>query len=79
MNTTSTLNRWKLADARSNQESNPLHHLWLNRGVWWIHITITNGITTQRLRYSLKTRDEDTALRRRTNIFNALQNETFSL
>lgn len=51
-------------------EENPNHHLWNNRGIWWCHFTVhKNDATSERLRFSLKTRDLDNARNRRDNIF----------
>lgn len=62
------LNKTKLA-LRVNGE-NLNHHLWNNRGVWWCHLTVHKAdATAERLRFSLKTRDEKVARTRRDNIF----------
>lgn len=53
--------------------SNPLHHLWNNHGVWWIHYTILiNGVRQRRMRYSLRTRDLTEAKEKRDRIFDSL-------
>lgn len=50
-------------------ELNPNHHLWNNRGVWWCHLTVhKTDATSERLRFSLKTRDVDNARNRRDRI-----------
>ena len=50
--------------------SNPLHHLWNNHGVWWIHYTILiNGVRTRRMRLSLRTRDAEVAREKRDLLF----------
>ena len=50
--------------------SNPLHHLWNNHGVWWIHYTILiNGVRQRRMRLSLRTRDVEVARERRDRLF----------
>jgi hypothetical protein len=36
---------------------NPLHHLWLNNGTWWVHYTLNFDFRTRRVRRSLGTRD----------------------
>ena len=60
-------NKTKLA-LRVNDD-NPNHHLWNNRGVWWCHLTVhKNDATSERLRFSLKTRDLDSARERRDRI-----------
>lgn len=51
-------------------DGNLNHHLWNNRGVWWCHLTVHKGDgTAERLRFSLKTRDVESARKRRDNIF----------
>jgi hypothetical protein len=50
-------------------EDNPNHHLWNNRGVWWCHLTVHKAdATTERVRFSLKTRDLEKARERRDRI-----------
>lgn len=62
------LKKTKLA-LRMNDE-NPNHHLWNNRGVWWCHLTLhKTDATSERMRFSLKTRDVEQARQRRDNIF----------
>ena len=47
-------------------EQNPLHHLWNNHGVWWIHYTLTTAEgRIRRVRRSLATRDRAEAVARR--------------
>ena len=61
------LKKTKLA-LRVNDE-NPNHHLWNNRGVWWCHLTVhKSDATSERLRFSLKTREVEKARSRRDNI-----------
>lgn len=51
-------------------EQNENHHLWNNRGVWWCHMTLhRSDSTSQRLRFSLKTKDLQKARERRDRIF----------
>lgn len=51
-------------------DENPNHHLWNNRGVWWCHLTVHKAdSTSERMRFSLKTRDIEQARQRRDNIF----------
>lgn len=55
---------------RTNKD-NPDHHLWNNRGVWWCYITIHNpNGTTERMRFSLRTRSLEKARNLRDLIFN---------
>ncbi|WP_234041969.1 hypothetical protein [Persicirhabdus sediminis] len=50
-------------------EANPNHHLWNNRGIWWCHITVHKAdSTSERLRFSLKTRALEKARDRRDRI-----------
>ena len=54
---------------RTNDD-NPNHHLWNNRGVWWCYITIHHPRgTTERLRFSLRTRKLEKARHLRDIIF----------
>ncbi len=42
---------------------NPLHHLWNNHGVWWIHYTLeTLDGRVRRVRRSLRTQRRDEAI-----------------
>ena len=51
-------------------EDNSNHHLWNNRGTWWCHITVRKpDTTTERMRFSLKTKDVEKARYRRDRIF----------
>ncbi len=51
-------------------EENENHHLWNNRGIWWCHMTVHKpDRTSERLRFSLKTRDVAKARERRDRIF----------
>ena len=51
-------------------DGNANHHLWNNRGIWWCHVTIhKSDATSERMRFSLKTRDIDKARERRDRIF----------
>jgi hypothetical protein len=52
---------------------NPNHHLWNNNGTWWLFFTlhsVSGG--SKRYRRSLKTRDLETARRRRDGILRDL-------
>ncbi len=45
---------------------NPLHHLWLNNGTWWVHYTLESAEGfVRRVRRSLHTRDISEAIARR--------------
>lgn len=45
---------------------NPNHHLWLNNGTWFLHLTVhPDAHTKQRIRRSLRTRCLEAARRRR--------------
>ena len=51
-------------------EGNENHHLWNNRGIWWCHVTVhKSDATSERMRFSLKTRDVLKARERRDRIF----------
>lgn len=53
--------------------SNPDHHLWNNRGTWWCHFTLHKAdYTAQRIRVSLKTRDQREARARRDEVLSAV-------
>lgn len=53
--------------------SNPDHHLWNNRGTWWCHFTLHRAdYTAQRVRVSLKTRDQREARERRDELLAAI-------
>ena len=54
---------------------NPLHHLWLNNGTWWVHYTLNFDFRTRRVRRSLGTRDAAEAVRRRDELFARLDRE----
>ena len=72
MNSIATARFSKLS-LRVNQ-TNENHHLWNNRGVWWCHLTIHQAdATAKRLRFSLKTREIETARERRDRIFQKLE------
>ena len=46
--------------------ANPNHHLWLNNGTWFLHLTVhPDALTKQRIRRSLRTRCLMQARRRR--------------
>lgn len=50
-------------------DSNPDHHLWRNRGTWWIHYTEHRGSRKHRCRHSLHTKDLIEARQRRDVFF----------
>ena len=53
--------------------SNPDHHLWNNRGTWWCHFTLHKAdYTAERVRVSLKTRDQGEARARRDELLTAI-------
>lgn len=59
--------------ARQVRPDHPNHHLFDNNGTWWCQVTIHEGPTSRRARFSLKTNDLPTARQRRDRIFAALQ------
>ena len=51
-------------------DDNENHHLWNNRGIWWCHVTVHKpDATSERMRFSLKTKDVEKARERRDRIF----------
>ncbi|MFP4166976.1 MAG: hypothetical protein ACLFUF_07420 [Opitutales bacterium] len=63
-----TIKKNKHASVRI-QAQNPDHHLYNNNGTWWLHYTsYPTPITSRRIRRSLRTRDLETARRRRDNV-----------
>jgi hypothetical protein len=51
-------------------DGNENHHLWNNRGIWWCHVTIHKAdATSERMRFSLKTKEVEKARERRDRIF----------
>ena len=51
-------------------DDNENHHLWNNRGMWWCHVTVhKSDSTSERMRFSLKTKDVEKARERRDRIF----------
>ncbi len=58
-------------------DTNPNHHLWLNNGTWWLYFTLRSSTGgARRYRRSLKTKDIETARRRRNGILNDLQTKS---
>jgi hypothetical protein len=55
--------------------ANPLHHLWHNNGVWWVHYTLNFDCRTRRIRRSLQTASSEEAIRRRDELFARLEEE----
>ncbi|QQL43755.1 hypothetical protein [Sulfuriroseicoccus oceanibius] len=54
-------------------EANPTHHLWNNNGTWWCNFTVHDGChRTQRVRFSLKTKDVATAIIKRDQLLQRL-------
>ena len=55
---------------------NQNHHLWNNNGTWFVHYTVyPTPVTKERVRRSLRTRDPETARRRRDTLFARLRDE----
>ena len=54
---------------------NPLHHVWLNNGVFWVHYTLNFDFRTRRVRRSLKTSDPTVAIARRDELFARLRKD----
>ena len=51
-----------------NIQDNKNHNIWKNCAVYWIALSMSNGIETRRIRTSLKTKDIAVARRRRDRI-----------
>ena len=50
--------------------SNPNHHIWLNNGVWFCHLTVhKKDYTKSRIRISLGTKNVEQARERRDLLF----------
>lgn len=46
------------------------HHIWWNRSLYWVHFTVYgDDYTVERMRFSLKTKDKDEAIKRRDIVF----------
>jgi len=55
--------------SRRQKTESPNRHLWNNHGWWWFHATFhLPDNTAQRVRFSLKTKDLETARRKRDDI-----------
>lgn len=68
-----TLNAQRDRLAVRVDSANPDHHLWNNRGTWWCHFTLHKAdYTAQRIRVSLKTRDQGEARERRDELLLAI-------
>ena len=67
------MSNWTVTVRRKN-EMKPTHHLWLNRNIWWLVISLYNKETrkTMRHRQSLRTEDQAVAIKRRDNVLQAL-------
>lgn len=58
---------------RTNSD-NENHHLWNNRGVWWCHITVHGPHnTSERVRFSLRTKRLERARVLRDKIFSSIK------
>jgi hypothetical protein len=55
--------------------ANHRHHIWRNNGVWWTYYTLHFDGRKRRVRRSLKTRQEQEAIRRRDELFKRLGQE----
>jgi hypothetical protein len=57
--------------------SNLNHHLWWNRGTWWLHCTLHySNYTKQRIRRSLRTKALAVARQRRDAFFTQFKDTT---
>ncbi len=60
--------------ATSRTDTNPDHHLWNNNGTWWCYFTLRSATGgSKRHRISLKTRDIESARRKRDRFLADLQ------
>lgn len=68
-----TVGRWRTS--RPIEEIDGEQLLWNNRGVWWLAVTLICDETNQkhRLRVSLRTRNLETAKRRRKKALEKIQ------
>lgn len=60
------MSNWVLIST-ANCAGNPRHHIWSNKGWWYLRVTMLNTethVSVQR-RYPLRTRELDVAMRRR--------------
>ena len=64
----------------SPEEANPDHHIWNNNGTWWCHFTVHKpDYTKHRVRVSLRTKNRETARRRRDFLMKAVPGITAAL
>lgn len=70
------MSNWTII-SRPTDRKKQNHHIWQNRGIWWIVFSLYNKDTnkTYRHRQSLRTRDEQVARRRRDIVLAALVNK----
>lgn len=68
---------FRLAPLRETTEEN--HHLWNNRGIWWMHVTVISRTLKKRARFSLKTRDIVKARAKRDRILVSLAGKEFAI
>lgn len=57
---------------KDTNQPNENHHLWSNRGVWWIVLTFSDEKTSIRIRHSLRTKDVEKARARRDRVMRAI-------
>ena len=67
------MSNWTVTVRRKN-EMKPTHHLWLNRNIWWLVISLYNKETRKTMRHSqsLRTEDQAVAIKRRDKVLQAL-------
>ena len=64
---------------RTNSD-NDNHHLWNNRGVWWCHITVhQSNNTSERVRFSLRTRNVKRARVLRDKIIEDIKRHNYNI
>lgn len=67
------MSNW-IITVRKKNEQKPTHHLFRNHGRWWIVLSLYNKETHQKARHrqNLRTADQETAIKRRDKVLQAL-------
>lgn len=76
-----TTNRvWKLSKRTFRKTTNEMHHLYNNRGIYWISLTFESiDDLSERRRINLKTDNKEEAIRLRDKILNDLKGRWIKL
>lgn len=65
---------WKLSKRTFRETTNEMHHLYNNKGIYWISLTFESiDDLSERRRINLKTDNKEEAIRRRDKILNDLK------